>query len=109
MKINNKVKEIKKDILVELQSKMDKEVSDRVKKHNITGRLERNTKTKIIGDKVISRTYSDGMMVASGRKFIFSKKVNHQGYKGDPYLYDALKATARDIEKIKKQAIRKNR
>ena len=32
--------------------------------------------------------------------FHFAKRVSHPGYKGDPFLYDALKDTEKIIEKI---------
>lgn len=33
-------------------------------------------------------------------KFVFAKRVKHKGYKGDPFLFDALDAKSSDIEKI---------
>lgn len=33
-------------------------------------------------------------------KFVFAKRVRHPGYKGDPFLFNALDAKDKDIEKI---------
>lgn len=32
--------------------------------------------------------------------FVFAKRVNHPGYKGDPFLYNASKETFKNLDKI---------
>lgn len=36
---------------------------------------------------------------ASGDKFIFAKKVNHPGYKGDAFFYNALNENLKEFKK----------
>jgi hypothetical protein len=43
---------------------------------------------------------------ASGGRFFFAGKVNHPGYRGDPYLINAATLAVREFSKILDQALK---
>ena len=98
-------------------------------KHIITGKMESNIRQRVKGDAGLvwiddknmlvdwkNRKINYAMFVIFGSKphiiepkdkkalrfgnFIFAKKVNHTGYKGDNFMQNALKETFNNMENL---------
>lgn len=112
------------DILKELTSFAYNKTKEKASKHNVTGKMERSVFHRfkngegLVGVDLQKAPYALFVhfgtkphtiepkekralrFTSSSAKFIFSRKVNHPGYKGDLFLHESLQETMKHIDKI---------
>lgn len=113
--------DLKKDLLREVTNKIGEKTKDNASKHTVTGEMEKsvfwrfNDNTATIGataphavfihfgtkPHIIEPNKKKTLaFVGKGGSFVFTKKVYHRGYKGDPFLYNAVNDVFKDIDNI---------
>ncbi len=119
-------KDFARELLKEVTQISFEKAKKQASTHNVTGEMEMkmfqrvNKKSAVIGSTAPHAIFvhfgtrphkifpkdKKALRWASGSRWFFSTKpINHPGYKGDPFIHNAIVDTFKDLEKIKQGII----